>query len=106
MIAGVLILALVLGLARDIRSGAAALTDVMPRRIIGTFIAAILLMMLAGPMPGVARGLSFLVGFTVVGLNQSTISAIAGSVTDESIDRSGGTGNPDLPPPITPGQPS
>jgi hypothetical protein len=91
-IAGVLLLGGVIGILRDFRSGDAIRTDIVPRRIIGSFIAGILLMALAGPAPRVARGLAFLVGFTIVALNQDTIARIGGAVTDEGVEREGGTG--------------
>jgi hypothetical protein len=83
-IVGVLLLGLAIGVLRDIQSGAAIRTDVIPRRIIGTFLSALLLMMLAGPLPRVARGLAFLVGFTIVALNQETIASVAGTVDESS----------------------
>jgi hypothetical protein len=55
-------------------------------------------MMLAGPLPRVARGLAFLVGFTIVALNQETIASVAGTVdeSNEGVERvtvsTGGSG--------------
>lgn len=80
---GVMALSLVFGIVRDIRSGSAALTDVIPRRVIGTLVASFLLMILAGPLPRVARGLAILAGFTIVALNQDTISLIGSRTGQE-----------------------
>lgn len=73
-------LSLGLGIVRDIRSGDATSTDVVPRRIIGTLVGSLLLMVLAGPAPQVARGLAFLVGFAVVGLNTETIGRVSSAL--------------------------
>jgi len=83
-ILGVMFLSVIFGVVRDVKTGAAATTDIVPRRIFGGFIAAILLMVLAGPLPRVARGLAFLVGFTVIAFNQDTISQLTNATSGGS----------------------
>lgn len=80
---GVMGLSLLFGVLRDIRSGSAATTDVIPRRMIGTFIGTVLLMILAGPVPRVARGLAILVGFAVVALNQEVVGTLSSTIQQE-----------------------
>lgn len=84
---GVMGLAVFFGIVRDIRSGQAITTDVIPRRIIGTLIATILLMILAGPAPRAARGLAILVGFVTVALNREVIAAISSRAAQEGQSR-------------------
>lgn len=80
---GVMLLSLMVGIARDVGSGAAFLTDVIPRRIIGVLLASIFLMAIAGPAPGVARGLAFLIGFTIAAFNSETIAAVTNAASSE-----------------------
>jgi hypothetical protein len=80
---GVMAFSLIVGVLRDIRSGRAITTDIVPRRVIGTLIGTFLLMILAGPLPRVARGLAILVGFSVIAFNQTTVELIAGQAGPE-----------------------
>lgn len=84
---GVMAFSLAIGIIRDVSSGRAVTSDVIPRRVIGTFIGTFLLMVLAGPLPQVAKGLAFLVGFTVIAFNTETI-ALIGSRTGTGSARS------------------
>lgn len=80
MIFGVMILAVVVGWIRDVQKGRKGITDAMPRRIVGAFLAGFLLMVLAGPAPRVAQGLAILVGFSVIAFNVETVEFLSGGV--------------------------
>jgi hypothetical protein len=80
---GVMAFGLAIGVIRDVRSGKAITSDIVPRRVIGTVVAMFLLMVLAGPLPRVARGLAILVGFTVIAFNQQTIGLIASRTANQ-----------------------
>lgn len=97
---GIMALTIVVGIIQDVRSGRAVTTDVIPRRLIGTLLASFILMVLAGPAPRVARGLSFLVAFTVLAFNQEVIGAIASRASQEGQPRAIGTVPIDEPPRI------
>lgn len=61
-ILGVALVVLSVGIVRDVRAGRAFTSDVVARRLFGTFTAAILLIILSGPAPGVAKGLALIMG--------------------------------------------
>ena len=70
---GVMAAARRIGLWRDWRSGDASMTDIVPRRLVGTFVATMLLLVVAGPAPKAAAGLALLVGFTSLSLTARTV---------------------------------